>query len=127
MALDEIAEIVGQRDAVDIATRANFACDLGRDILHPMFERVERDHPDGIVEATGNELADRGFEVAPLDTDFRCSVEAIDHHEQGLICAIGYGRTGHASFRHLRHSRLSFRYPITGTIGRRFLPKSPKS
>ena len=35
-------------------------------------------------------------------------VEAIDHHEQGLVCAIGHDRGWHASFEHVRHLRLGF-------------------
>src|SRR3954462_2427816 len=65
VALDEIAEIIRQRHTVDIATCLDLAGDLGRNILHPVFERVERDHLDGIVEAASDELADRGFEIAP--------------------------------------------------------------
>ncbi|BAC51732.1 bll6467 [Bradyrhizobium diazoefficiens USDA 110] len=121
MAFDEIAEIVGQCHAIDVASRANLAGDVGRDVLHPVFERVERDHLDRVVEAAGDELADRGLEIASLDADFGRLVAAIDHHEQGLVCAIRHDRGWHARSRHLGHSRLGFRSPLTGKTGRRFL------
>ena len=63
----------------------------------------------GIVEAAGDELADRRFEIASLDADFSRLVAAIDHHEQGLVCAIGHDRGWYASFKHLEGSRLGFR------------------
>ncbi|MBW5437905.1 hypothetical protein FXB41_25065 [Bradyrhizobium canariense] len=121
MALDEVAEIVGQRHAIDVAARPNLAGDVGRDVLHPVLERVEGDDLDGVVEAAGDEFANRGVEIASLDTDFGRLVEAVDHHEQGLVCAIGHDRGWHAGFKHVRHSRLRFRSPSTGKTGRRFL------
>src|SRR3954451_4162203 len=121
VALDEVAEIVGQRHAIDVAARPNLTGDIGRDVLHPVLERVEGDDLDGVVEAAGDEFANRGVEIASLDTDFGRLVEAVDHHEQGLVCAIGHDRGWHAGFKHLRHSRLRFRSPSTGKTGRRFL------
>src|SRR3954465_4229499 len=46
VALDEVAEIVGQRHAINVAARPNLAGDVGRDVLHPVLERVERDDLD---------------------------------------------------------------------------------
>jgi hypothetical protein len=58
-----------------------------------MFERIEGDNPDRIVELPGDEFSDDGFEVGPLDLGFVAlplPTPAVDDEVSGLVRAIGH-------------------------------------
>src|SRR5665647_117228 len=60
-----------------------------------MLEGVEGDNPDRVVELSGDEVGDDGFEVRPLDLDFAATTpppaKAVDDQVSGLIRPVGYG------------------------------------
>jgi hypothetical protein len=47
---DEIAHMVGDRNTFNVASGLNFVSDLFRDVLRPMFQRVECNDADWVVQ-----------------------------------------------------------------------------
>jgi hypothetical protein len=64
--LDEVADVLRDRLALDIAPRLNAFGYLLRHILRPMFERVERDDANRSIELPGEQIGDDGLKVRPL-------------------------------------------------------------
>ena len=91
-ARDKLLDVVRQVAAVHVTARLNFEGDLRRHVLGPVLQRIEGDDPDGIIELTLHQLANRGFQIGPLDFDLaaRCPGPSNTVYDQlkGLVRAI---------------------------------------
>src|ERR1700726_610525 len=91
---NEVMNMLGDGNAFDIAAGLDFGSDIFRDVLRPMFKRIEGDNADRVVELPGHEIGDDSFEVCPLDLGFAVdgtqSAKAVDYKVDGLISAVGH-------------------------------------
>jgi len=102
---DEVANMVRNRSAFDIAAGLNFERDIFRDVLRPMLKRIEGDNADRVVELSRHQIGDDGFEVGPLNFGLAVNgaqpaAKAVDDEVDGLIRAVGHERRGPACSRH---------------------------
>src|SRR5580704_6360957 len=91
---NEIYQMIGYFVAFDVAATLDFPRHVFRQIVGPMFERVERENADRIAEAPRHQIGDDAFEIAsfhrglprpPLRPRF-------DDQIDGLIGAIRHDR-----------------------------------
>ncbi|WP_154073452.1 hypothetical protein [Bradyrhizobium erythrophlei] len=66
----------------DITAGLDFGSDLLRNVIRPMFKRVESDYANRVVKLPSQEVIDDGFDVRALDLGFAvdtASAKAINH------------------------------------------------
>jgi hypothetical protein len=104
VARDEVADMLGDSNAFDIAAGLNFEGDIFCDILRPMLKRIEGDNAERVVELSRHQIGDDGFEVGLLDfglaVDGAKSGKAVDHEVDRLIRTVGYDPRRPADARH---------------------------
>jgi hypothetical protein len=50
-----------------IAASLDLPRNIGGNVIRPVFKRIERDNPDGVIVLVGQKIVDDGFEVCRLD------------------------------------------------------------
>ena len=95
MARNEVAQMIRDLCAFDIAAGLDFSRDLVRDIIRPMLKRIEGDNAHRVVELTRQKIGDDGFDISPLDFRFAVNtaepLKAVDYEVDRLIRPIGHG------------------------------------
>src|ERR1700690_1923851 len=76
---DEVADMLGDGNAFDIAAGLNFEGDIFCDILRPMLKRIKGHDTQRVVELSRYQIGDDSFEVGPLV--FRLAVDGAKSAE----------------------------------------------
>jgi hypothetical protein len=91
---DEVANMVRNRSAFDIAAGLNFGRDDRREVIRPMLKCVECDHANRVVKLASHEIVDDSFQVSSLDfgfpVDLAICAKAIHYDVGYLIGPIGH-------------------------------------
>jgi hypothetical protein len=86
----------GDCNTFNVASGLNFVSELFRDVLRPMFQRVERNDANRVAVLAGHKIVDDGFVVGLIDIGFRkCRAEVsviVDDEIKILIVTVRHNR-----------------------------------